>query len=281
MPISKTKRKSKRLRGGPVPKFLGKAKAGDRLKGIAVGMTRRKKTPEGTLINTRVDKLIDRGLKKAAIKKRSKGLSEILKELQRRSKKSAQDPSQIKARAGTYSTKRKSGRGLAASMAKNATVFKRLNVDQKRKVLELAIEAFGIDGLKGQKHLGLSKGGFPDLSGDGKTTQKDILIGRGVIKAKAGTLATKAKSTIKKVAGKLTKASKAHAGQAKTLSKVIKAKPGALITKKKKGAGPVPKNKSLYATVKAEAKKKFDVYPSAYANAWLVKTYKARGGTYA
>ena len=26
------------------------------------------------------------------------------------------------------------------------------------------------------------KGGFPDLSGDGKTTMKDILIGRGVIK---------------------------------------------------------------------------------------------------
>ena len=32
--------------------------------------------------------------------------------------------------------------------------------------------------------------------------------------------------------------------------------------------------------VKAEAKKKFKVYPSAYANAWLVKTYKARGGGY-
>ena len=42
-----------------------------------------------------------------------------------------------------------------------------------------------------------------------------------------------------------------------------------------------PKNKALYARVKAEAKRKFDVYPSAYANAWLVKTYKKRGGTYA
>ena len=29
---------------------------------------------------------------------------------------------------------------------------------------------------------GMKKGGFPDLSGDGKTTMKDILIGRGVIK---------------------------------------------------------------------------------------------------
>mgnify|MGYP003154596751 CR=1 FL=1 len=48
---------------------------------------------------------------------------------------------------------------------------------------------------------------------------------------------------------------------------------------KKKGA--TPKNKALYAKVKAEAKRKFKVYPSAYANAWLVRTYKKRGGTYA
>ena len=41
------------------------------------------------------------------------------------------------------------------------------------------------------------------------------------------------------------------------------------------------KNAALYARVKAEAKRKFDVYPSAYANAWLVRTYKKRGGTYA
>jgi hypothetical protein len=33
---------------------------------------------------------------------------------------------------------------------------------------------------------GLKKGGFPDLSGDGKTTMKDVLIGRGVIKKKSG-----------------------------------------------------------------------------------------------
>tara|TARA_B100000900_G_C20113361_1_gene526834 strand:+ start:370 stop:549 length:180 start_codon:yes stop_codon:yes gene_type:complete len=50
---------------------------------------------------------------------------------------------------------------------------------------------------------------------------------------------------------------------------------------KKKSKGATPKNKALYSRVKAEAKKKFDVYPSAYANAWLVKTYKKRGGTYA
>ena len=31
-------------------------------------------------------------------------------------------------------------------------------------------------------------------------------------------------------------------------------------------ASPKPKNPALYARVKAEAKKKFKVYPSAYAN---------------
>jgi hypothetical protein len=50
---------------------------------------------------------------------------------------------------------------------------------------------------------------------------------------------------------------------------------------KKKSAIPANvNNKALYSRVKSEAKRKFDVYPSAYANAWLVKTYKKRGGTY-
>ena len=43
-------------------------------------------------------------------------------------------------------------------------------------------------------------------------------------------------------------------------------------------ASPKPKNPALYARVKAE--RKFKVYPSAYANAWLVRTYKKRGGKY-
>jgi hypothetical protein len=41
-----------------------------------------------------------------------------------------------------------------------------------------------------------------------------------------------------------------------------------------------PIDAELYARVKAEAKQKFDVYPSAYANAWLVREYKKRGGKY-
>ena len=49
---------------------------------------------------------------------------------------------------------------------------------------------------------------------------------------------------------------------------------------KKKSSGPKPTNLELYNTVKAAAKRKFDVYPSAYANAWLVREYKKRGGKY-
>ena len=171
-----------RAKGGPARRTIRKP----------IPMRPRKKSPEGTLVNPKVDKLIDRALKKAALEKRSKKLSETLKNLKSKKKKSAQDPSEIK--------------------------------------------------------------------------------------AKAGTLATKAKSTIKKVASKLTKASQAHAGQAKTLNKVVKAKKG-LLAKKSTGSA-IPSNPKLYAAVKAEAKRKFDVYPSAYANAWLVRTYKSRGGKY-
>ena len=39
-----------------------------------------------------------------------------------------------------------------------------------------------------------------------------------------------------------------------------------------------PTNPSKWAYYKAQAKKKFDVYPSAYANAWAAKQYKAAGG---
>ena len=41
-----------------------------------------------------------------------------------------------------------------------------------------------------------------------------------------------------------------------------------------------PANKELYARIVAEAKRKFDVYPSAVANAWVVQEYKRRGGKY-
>ena len=40
----------------------------------------------------------------------------------------------------------------------------------------------------------------------------------------------------------------------------------------------VPTDASKWSYYKSQAKKKFDVYPSAYANGWAAKQYKAAGG---
>ena len=39
-----------------------------------------------------------------------------------------------------------------------------------------------------------------------------------------------------------------------------------------------PTDSSKWSSYKSQAKKKFDVYPSAYANGWAAKKYKAAGG---
>ena len=44
--------------------------------------------------------------------------------------------------------------------------------------------------------------------------------------------------------------------------------------------GSTPSNPKLYARVVQAAKDKFDVYPSAVANSWVVQEYKRRGGMY-
>ena len=41
-----------------------------------------------------------------------------------------------------------------------------------------------------------------------------------------------------------------------------------------------PNDAGKWAASKAAAKKKFDVYPSAYANGWAAKNYKGKGGTW-
>jgi hypothetical protein len=49
---------------------------------------------------------------------------------------------------------------------------------------------------------------------------------------------------------------------------------------KPRRGGSNPADSQLYARVVQAAKDKFDVYPSAVANAWVVQEYKRRGGTY-
>jgi len=48
--------------------------------------------------------------------------------------------------------------------------------------------------------------------------------------------------------------------------------------KKKAKKKPKPTNPSLWSRAKSMARSKFDVYPSAYANAWAAKWYKKKGG---
>tara|TARA_R100001594_G_scaffold65481_1_gene99668 strand:+ start:986 stop:1210 length:225 start_codon:yes stop_codon:yes gene_type:complete len=68
------------------------------------------------------------------------------------------------------------------------------------------------------------------------------------------------KQKLKKISKELKKASNLHAGQAKKLD---------VMTSKKS-----PALKKLSASCKAAAKRKFKVYPSAYANMWAAKTQR-------
>ena len=75
------------------------------------------------------------------------------------------------------------------------------------------------------------------------------------------------KAKLKLISSKLKKASKAHAIQAEQIDGIIKN------TALKQKASPALLK--LSASCKAAAKRKFKVYPSAYANMWASKTQKA------
>tara|TARA_B100000900_G_scaffold71599_1_gene56938 strand:- start:1890 stop:2114 length:225 start_codon:yes stop_codon:yes gene_type:complete len=68
------------------------------------------------------------------------------------------------------------------------------------------------------------------------------------------------KQKLKKISKELKKASNLHAGQAKKIDTMISKSSPAL--------------KKLSASCKAAAKRKFKVYPSAYANMWAAKTQR-------
>jgi hypothetical protein len=63
-----------------------------------------------------------------------------------------------------------------------------------------------------------------------------------------------------------------------SIGKAKKPNYGAMIKPRRGGSS--PSDPKLYARVVQAAKDKFDVYPSAVANAWVVQEYKRRGGTY-
>ena len=103
-------------------------------------------------------------------------------------------------------------------------------------------------------------------------------------------MAEEAKKTIKKVAGKLRKASKAHAGQAKALS-AIELKKGGSVKKKKKSKSKSTVNKAgnytkpemrkrLFNRIKAGGKGGRPGQWSARKAQMLAAAYKKAGGGY-
>ena len=89
----------------------------------------------------------------------------------------------------------------------------------------------------------------------------------------------KAKATIKKVAGKLKKASKAHAGQAKALS-ALKLKSGGSTVNKAGNYTKPTMRKALFNRIKAGGKGGSPGQWSARKAQMLAKQYKAKGGGY-
>ena len=89
----------------------------------------------------------------------------------------------------------------------------------------------------------------------------------------------KVKKTIKKVAGKLKKASKAHAGQAKALSALKLNKGGSTVNKAGKYTKPSLR-KRIFNRIKAGGKGGAPGQWSARKAQMTAKAYKAAGGGY-
>ena len=129
---------------------------------------------------------------------------------------------------------------------------------------------------------------FPDLTGDGKVTQKDILMGRGVSLAKGGRITYKKEGSsvnqnkINKVAKGLKKASATHAKQSKILSS-IKLSRGGKSKSRVNEAGNYTKpamRKRLFNRIKAGSKGGKPGQWSARKAQMLAAAYKKAGGGY-
>jgi len=92
-------------------------------------------------------------------------------------------------------------------------------------------------------------------------------------------MTAKAKKVIKKVAGKLKKASKAHAGQAKALSAIKLSSGGSTVNKAGNYTKPTMR-KNLFNRIKAGGKGGAPGQWSARKAQMLAKRYKAAGGGY-
>ena len=85
---------------------------------------------------------------------------------------------------------------------------------------------------------GMKKGGFPDLSGDGKTTMKDVLIGRGVLKKEGGSKMQKKKEMKR---GGMAKKKRVKKGMGGAMKKRVMKRGGGMMKPKMMGRGMMKK----------------------------------------
>ena len=121
------------------------------------------------------------------VKKKGMAYSTALTRLNESSKRSAQVDKNYK----TMADAKKAFKGAKADLQKMVDTGRATKINKRvhRKGVEYDSDAlFPNKKKKFNKggRVGLKGGTFPDLSGDDKTTFKDILIGRGVIKKKNG-----------------------------------------------------------------------------------------------
>ena len=92
---------------------------------------------------------------------------------------------------------------------------------------------------------GMKKGGFPDLSGDGKTTMKDILIGRGVIKKSGGKEMPGMKKRTMKRGGGMAKKKRVKKAMGGAMKKRVMKRGGGMMKKPMMKRGGMAKKKGM------------------------------------
>ena len=92
---------------------------------------------------------------------------------------------------------------------------------------------------KGSKST-TKRAGFPDLSGDGKTTMKDVLIGRGVLKKEGGSKMQKKKEMKR---GGMAKKKRVKKGMGGAMKKRVMKRGGGMMKKPMMKRGGMAKKK--------------------------------------
>ena len=96
------------------------------------------------------------------------------------------------------------------------------------------------------KHKAKKKKSFPDLSGDGKTTMKDILIGRGVIKrSKGGSTMPGMKKRVMKRGGGMAKKKRVKKAMGGAMKKRVMKRGGGMMKKPMMKRGGMAKKKGM------------------------------------